>query len=123
MKGLTEGLREFIHIDNHRALEVGQREGLETFKVRRPNGPEGYPEVPVRESPDELTLRAEEVGTWKSYINVDHMTKERCAPLVDYDWSAFCQALYQGIEGGDWRELFDACKEMSRAVKQNPSGK
>ena len=44
----------------------------------------------VRESPDELTLRAEEVGTWKSHINVDHTEKDRCGPsLVDYDWHAF----------------------------------
>ena len=48
-KGLTEGLREIIQIDNHRALEVGHlREGLETLKVRRPKGPKGYPEVTVR---------------------------------------------------------------------------
>ena len=52
----------------------------------------------VRESPDELTLRAEEVGTWKSHIN------------------AFSQALYKGIEGADWRELYNAYKDMSRAV-------
>ena len=55
----------------------------------------------VRESPDELTLRAEEV-TWKSYINVDHTEKERRGPLLaDYDWYAFIQALYKGIEGED----------------------
>ena len=36
--------------------------------------------------------------------------------LVDADWHAFCQALYKGIDGEDWGELFDACKEMSRAV-------
>ena len=42
---------------------------MEKFKVRRPNVPEGCPEVTVRESPDELTLRAEEVGTLKTYIN------------------------------------------------------
>ena len=31
-KGLTEGLREFIQIDNHRALEVGHlREGMGKF--------------------------------------------------------------------------------------------
>ena len=35
------------------------------FLVRRPKGLEGHPEVTVRESPDELTLGAEEVGTWK----------------------------------------------------------
>ena len=80
-KGLTNGLRDFIKIDNHRALEVGYlNEGLGKFKVRRPKGSEGYPEVTVRESPDELTLRAEEVCTWKSYINVDHKEKERWRP-------------------------------------------
>ena len=52
----------------------------------------------VRESPDELTLQAEEVGTWKTHINVDHKEKERWGlPLVDYDWYAFCQALYKGV--------------------------
>ena len=36
--------------------------------------------------------------------------------MVDFDWRALCQALYKGIEGEDWGELFDAYKEMSRAV-------
>ena len=41
-KGLTNGLRDFIKIDNHRALEVGYlNEGLGKFKVRRPKGSEG----------------------------------------------------------------------------------
>ena len=52
--------------------------------------------------------------------------------LVDTDWHAFCQALFQGIEGEDWVELYDSYKEMSRAVglrthrrprKQRPSAK
>ena len=64
----------------------------------------------VRESPDELTLRAEEVGTWTSCINVDHIAKWRWGPpLVDDDWHAFCQALYKRIEGED-----DAYKDLSR---------
>ena len=47
-------LRNFIQVDNHRALEVGHlRGGLGSFKVRRPKGEEGNPEVPVRESPEE----------------------------------------------------------------------
>ena len=77
-EGLTNGLRDFIKIDNRRGSEVGYlSEGLGKFEVRRPKGSEGFPEVTVRESPDEVTLRAEEVDTWKSYINVDHMVKER----------------------------------------------
>ena len=73
--------------------------------------------MPVRESPDELTLREDEVGTWKSCINVDHIAKERCCPpLVDADWHAFCQVLNESIQGEDWGELYDSDKEMNRAV-------
>ena len=94
-KGLTGGLREFIIIDNERALDVGYlNRGRGTFEVRKPNVPEGCLDVTVRESPDELTLRAEEVGTLKACVNVDHIEKKRFGhPSVDYDWFAFCQAL------------------------------
>ena len=41
----------------------------------------------VRESPDELTLRAEEVGALKTNINVHNIEEERWGPSsVDYDW-------------------------------------
>ena len=54
-KGLTEGLRDFIKIDNERAFEVGHlRGGMGKFKVRKPKVPQGCPEVTVRESSDEL---------------------------------------------------------------------
>ena len=67
-KGLTEGLRNFTKVDNHCALEVGQlREGSRSLEVRRPTCEEGSPEVLVREGSEELTLRAEEVGTQKSH--------------------------------------------------------
>ena len=56
-RGLTEGLREFFQVDNHRDLEVGAKVWV-PFKTRRPKGSEGYPEVTVRKSPNELTLRA-----------------------------------------------------------------
>ena len=36
--------------------------------------------------------------------------------LVDHEWYAFCQALCKGIEGEDWEEMYEAYKEMSRAV-------
>ena len=53
----------------------------------------------VRESPYELTLRAHEVGTSKSCVNVDHIAKERGGlPLVDADWHAFCQALFKSLK-------------------------
>ena len=36
--------------------------------------------------------------------------------MVDADWHACCQALYEDTEGEDWGDLYDAFKEMSRAV-------
>ena len=72
----------------------------------------------VRESPEELTLKADDVGTWKSCINVHHVAKERWGPpLVDADRHAFCQAINKGIEGQAWEELYDCCTEMSRAAR------
>ena len=53
--------------------------------------------------------------TLKTHINFNHMDKW-CPLLVDYDWYAFCQALYKGIEGEDWGQMYEAYKEMSRAV-------
>ena len=81
------------------------RRGTGTLKVRKPKAQEGGSDVTIRESPDELTLRAEEVNTWKMGPH-----------LVDADWYAFCQALYKGIEGKDWEEMYDSYKEMSKAL-------
>ena len=105
-------------MDNHCALEVGHlREGTRSCEVRRPKCEEGSPEVLVRDGTEELTLRAEEMGTQKSCINVDHIAEDRWGPpLVDADWHAFCRAFYKGIEAKDWEELYDCYKEMSRAA-------
>ena len=76
-KGLMEGLREFMKIDNERALDVGYlNRGPGTLEVRKPKVPEACPEVTVRENSDELTSRAEEVGTQKTFFNVNHIEKE-----------------------------------------------
>ena len=112
-RGLTDGLREFIRVDNERALDVGAlRRGTGTFQVRKPKAPEGSSDVIVRESPDELTLRAEGVNTSKALTSPERWGP----PLADADWYAFCQALYRGIEGEDWEEMHDSYKVMSRAV-------
>ena len=77
-RGLTDGLREFVKVDNECALDAGAlRRGPRTMKVRKPKGPEGGSDVTVRESPDELTLSAEEENTLKALLNVDHTEPER----------------------------------------------
>ena len=82
--------------DNHCALEVRHPREVSSFffEVRRPKCEKGSPEVLVREGREELTLRAEEVGTQKSCINVHHIAQERCGPpLLGADWHAFCHAI------------------------------
>ena len=59
---------------------------------------------PSREGADDLTLRADEVGTQRAFINTEHIEFERWRPpLVDADWR--CQAIWKGIEGKEWEEL------------------
>ena len=73
-----EGLRNFVKMDIHCALEVGHlKEGTSSFEVRRPKCEEESTEVFIREGAEELTLRAEEVGYQKSCINVDHIAQDR----------------------------------------------
>ena len=55
--------------------------------------------------------------TSKALIDVNHIEPARwCSPLVDADWFAFCQALFQGIEGENWEEMYGSYKEMRRAA-------
>ena len=82
------------------------------FEVRRPKLKERCPEASIREGPEELTLRAEEVGSQKSCINVDHTAEDRWRPpLVDADWHAFCQAIYKGFEGSEWEDCTSTTKK------------
>ena len=62
-----EGLRDvFFKVDSHCALDVGHLNGdKRSSDVRRPKFEEGCPGASIREGPEELTLRAEEVGPRK----------------------------------------------------------
>ena len=90
---------------------------MDQVKSAKERREEGGSDVIVRESPDELTLSAEEVVTSKALIDVNHIEPARWGPpLVDADWYAFCQALCKGTEGEDWEEMYDSFQVMSRAV-------
>ena len=42
-------------------------------------------------------------------------------PQVDSDWHAFCQAIFQGIEGSEWEAMYYQYKDVHQAVKSNKS--
>ena len=53
----------------------------------------------------------------KACIIVDHIDKIFGGPpLVDADWCAFCQAIYKGIEGSEWGELYHHYRDFCKAA-------
>ena len=87
------GPRRFIQADNHCAVDVGDlRRGTSSLPVQKPQFSEAFPGATIREGAAELTLRADEVGTQRAFINTEHIDFELWGPpLVDADWHAFCE--------------------------------
>ena len=103
-RGLTDGLRHFIRVDNEHALDVwALRRCTQTFEVRKPKVPWHWELKNGR--PRRL---------W--FISTTLKRKKWSPFLGDADWYAFCQALYKGIEGKDCEEMYDSYKVMSKAV-------
>ena len=66
-KGIMDGLRDFIEVDHHSAVDGGGfRRGAKPVGVKRPQFSEASPEAVIREGADELTLRAGEVGSLRT---------------------------------------------------------
>ena len=50
----------------------------------------------------ELTLRAEEAGLLRTFTDTTGVGESGWEPpLVDEDWHAICQAIFQGVEGSE----------------------
>ena len=65
-----------------------------------------------------------EVKTLKACINIDHIEENRWGPpLVDFDGHAFCQAIYKGIEGSEWEEMYSPQRDMSKAARAKKPSK
>ena len=114
-RGNVDGKTKFIEADNRSAVDVGDlRRGTRVLPVTKPQFSVVFPEATIREGADELTLRADEVGKQRAFTNTEYTEFERWGPpLVDVDWHAFCQAMYKGIEGKEWEELYFHHREMS----------
>ena len=72
------GLRRLIQADNPGAVDVGDlRQGTRSLEVLKPQFKEAFPVATIREGADELTLRADEVGTLRAFISTEHIAFER----------------------------------------------
>ena len=77
-----------------------------------------------QEGADKLTLRAREEGVLR-ILSTPLMwdTKKRWKPpLVDLDWHAFCQDIFQGVEGPEWDAMFSQYEDLHQVVKSKKSG-
>ena len=125
--GLRERSRNGIMEGFTVLRKVGQlSEGILLFQVRRPQFKDGCSELAIRDGPEELTLRAEEVEHLKSCINVDHIPEDRWGPTYA-DWHASGQVIYKGIYGSEWENCTIQFQEIrsnaARVKKPNESQK
>ena len=68
-RGIMNGLRRFIEADNHSGVDVGDlRCGTKSVQVKKPKFSETFPEATVREGAYEISLRADEVGTQRTFF-------------------------------------------------------
>ena len=95
----------------------GLRRGNISVDVKKPQFCVAFPEAVIREGAGEFTLRADEVGTQRAFINTEQIQLERWGPpLVDADGHAFCQTIHKGCAGDDWEELCCHHRELSQAA-------
>ena len=123
-----DGQGRFIQEDKHSSVDVGDlRRGTKSLLFQKAAVQRGVPEATIREGADELTLRADAVGTQGAFINTEHIEFERWGPpQVGADWHTFCQAICKGTEGKEGEELYYHYREMSQATgaeKPNESQK
>ena len=114
----------FTEVGDHEALNVGGlRQGIKSVQVVKLKFTGDFPEAVIREGADELTLRAEEVGVRRTFIDTaKRADRRRGPPLADAHWRALCQATYQGIEGQTWETTYFFSKELHQAVGNKKPG-
>ena len=80
---IMDGLRRFIMVDNREAVKVGDLgKDMESRPVAKPKFTTDFPEAVVREGADELTLRPEEEGMLRTFIDTTDVGDNRWRPPV-----------------------------------------
>ena len=71
-------LRKFIVGDNQEAVKVGEQDkNVESRKVVKPKFTTDFPEYVVREGADELTVRADEDGALRTFIDTPQCGEQK----------------------------------------------
>ena len=106
-RNMMDGLRRFIMVDNHEAVEVGEFDmNMESKKVVEPKFTIDIPEV-IREGADALTLRAEEEGMLRIFIDATDARETADGGLRSWMRTGvpLVRPLSMEVEGSDWETL------------------
>ena len=72
----------------------------------------------VREGADELTVRADEEGTLRTFIDTTNVGNKRWGPpFVDEDWQAIWQPFFKGSREQNGGPCIPNEKELHQAVQ------
>ena len=59
----------------------------------------------------------------RTFIDTSTVGDQRWEPLqVGADWHAFCQSIFQGVEGPEWEAMCYHYKDLHQAVKSKTPG-
>ena len=107
-------------VDIHEVVDLYWN--VDSKRVVKSNFTTDFPEAVVLEGADELTLRPEEEGTLRTCMDTTDVGYSRWGPpLVDEDWHAIWQAVFQGIDGSEWETMYYKYKELHQAVTRKTS--
>ena len=98
-----DGPRKFSSEDNHEAVESGRL--APGNKVVKPPG------AVIKEGADELMSRV-----WCAlFIDTMYVGDQRSlVRLVDADWHAVCQAIFQGVEAPEWKPCVTTTRTFTK---------
>ena len=106
--------------DGQSRLEIWRE--ARSKKVVKPKFMSDFPGAVFGEGANELTFRAHEEVVFRTVVTTNVGNKRWGPPLVHEDWHAFCQAIFQGVEGPEWEAMYYQYKDMHQAMKSKKSG-
>ena len=112
---LAEALLTFISVDNAVAL-VTMGELVQFKEVRKGVLPSfrWYGDAKAIQGEEVMTLRPEAQGTRKLTVPRRRSQRTWGPPLMEEDWVVLCQAPYQSINEGEWTEMREKLKEVTK---------
>ena len=99
------------------------RKTQESLPVVKPKFSADFLEAVVREGAEEMTLKRDEEGMLRTFVNTTNVKDSEWKPtLVNEDWHAVFQAIYKGVNGLEWETMYYKYEKLHEAVNLKKPG-